>query len=273
MPRSMGSIRSSAACEVERAASQDRARSAGARRAVVARAASRVGSLLACTLLLSAATAHAGNLSGAIAHDPGRLKPPVRNQGFVPRIENPLRPVKKLDAKPWLVVVLDGGPAAEEDSAPPEEPVRYDLVGESFDTRILPVVVGSRVELKNRGYKSPVLDTPEAPDLVSSVALEPRGTHVFQAGEALRPIVIRAQNAPHLQGTVVAFPHRYFSLVDRRGRFQIDNVPPGEWKLRVWYRDGWVKGVEETVQVGAKRSTVTVTIPARLEVEPPSGGQ
>lgn len=269
MPRSMGSKRSSDSGASAQAANRGRAIRTGARRV---RAMMLMGSAVGGLLLLCAAGAHAGTVSGSIEHDPGRLEPPERNQGFVPRIENPLRPVKKLDPRPWLVVVLDGGPVADADTTPPDDPVRYDLVGESFQSRILPVVVGSRVELKNRAHRSAVLYTPEAPELVDSVTLERHGTHVFQMSEAMRPIAVRSQISPHLEGTVVAFPHRYFSLVDSRGKFELDNVPPGEWKLRVWYRDGWIKGVEETVQVG-KRSTLTVTIPPRIEVERPSGGQ
>lgn len=242
-----------------------RLRATGRRRNISA------GSALACTLLLTATVAHAGSVAGTATYDAGRLKPPARNQGFVPRIENPLRPVKKPEPLPSLVVVLDGGPMAEGDSAPPEKPVRYDLLGESFATPILPVVAGSTVELRNRGFRTPVLLTPDFPELVASVALAPRGTHAFTTGEPLRPVIIRAENAPHLKGTVLALPHRYFAAVDDRGRFEIDDVPAGDWKVRVWYRDGWLQGVAETVQVGPKRATITLKIPPKLEIEPPAG--
>jgi hypothetical protein len=226
--------------------------------------------LVAALCGLAAGTAHAGTVAGTIQFQPNRLgKPPERNQGFLPRIENPLRPVKRFDPLPWLVVVLEGGPVSENDLTPPEQAVIYELLGASFAVPILPVLVGTQIELKNRGHDTPTLLTPDAPDLLAGVSLAPRAVHAFHVREPLTPIVIRAQDTPHLQGTVVAFPHPYFARVDERGSFEIQDVPPGEWTARVWYRDGWVEGVAERVQVGTKRVVVTVPVSPVLKVVAP----
>ncbi len=211
----------------------------------------------------------AGNLSGSVRFEPNRLpKSPVRNQGFVERIENPLRPVKRIDPLPFFIVVLEGGPVADADREPTET-VRYQLVGESFEVPLLPVVVGTQVELKNVGFGAPLLSTPEQPSLLEELVLDPRRVEAFRVDTAYQPVVIRAAGSAHLEGRVVAFPHRYFSRVDERGRFDISNVPPGEWRARIWYRDGWLAGADTTVQVGTKRSTVTLTASPVLTVEAP----
>lgn len=229
-----------------------------------------VASLCVSLCAFGAGAAHAGTVAGTIQFQPNRLgKPPERNQGFLPRIENPLRPVKRLDPLPWLIVVLEGGPVSDADSVPTEQAVIYELLGASFAVPILPVVVGAQVELKNRGHDTPTLVTPDAPDLVPSVALAPRAVHAFRVSKPLEPIVIRAQGSPHVRGTVVAFPHRYFARVDERGNFEIADVPPGEWTARVWYHDGWLEGVAQRVQVGPKRAVVTVEVSPVLKVVAP----
>jgi hypothetical protein len=231
----------------------------------------RVAALLVASLCgLSAGAAHAGTVAGTIQFQPNRLgKPPARNQGFLPRIENPLRPVKSFDPLPWFVVVLEGGPVSDSDRVPAEQAVIYELLGASFAVPILPVLAGAQVELKNRGHDTPTLVTPDAPTILDSVSLAPRAVHAFRVPDAFKPVVIRAEGSPHLQGTVVAFPHRYFARVDERGSFEIPDVPPGEWTARIWYRDGWLEGVAQRVQVGPKRMVVTVEVSPVLKVVAP----
>ena len=57
------------------------------------------------------------------------------------------------------------------------------------------------------------------------------------------------------------------------GKFEIEGVPPGKWKLRLWYRDGWVETTDKTVEVAAKKTAKVpaITLPAPLEAKPPQG--
>lgn len=237
------------------------------RRAPFAPAASIVAASLLC---LAGVTAHAGTVTGTVQIEPNRLgKPPARNQGFLPRIENPLRPVKRFDPRSAFVVVLEDGPVSDEDRVPPNQAMRYELLGASFAVPVLPVLAGAQVELKNRGFDTPTLMAPDAPGVLDPVELRPNGVHAFRVPEPLQPVVIRAQGSPHLQGTVVAFPHRYFAIVDERGRFEIPNVPPGSWRARVWYREGWLEGVEERIEVSARRASVTIKVSPVLKVAAP----
>jgi hypothetical protein len=212
-------------------------------------------------LALPAGTARAGDVKGEVQFEPRQLgSPPVRNQGFIERIENPLRPIQAFDPRPHLVVVLDEGPVDEAATQAPAAPVAYTLVGESFDAPLMPVVAKTRVELRNGSPRQVVLFTPDDPDLVDSVALKPKGFHEFQIARPGQVVLIRSQDSVHLSGRVVAFPHRYFAAVDARGRFEIKGVPEGTWKARLWYRDGWVEGVEAKVEVGPKSTDLTLKV-------------
>ena len=219
------------------------------------------------------AAENGGTVVGAIALDEKRAEPPVRSTGFVPRTRNALRPPRPHDPTPHLVVVLEGGTAAPEDTEPPPLSVRYSIIGESFDAPILPVVVGSVVEIQNQARNSPRLYSPGVEGLVPGDPINPKGSRktkkIDKAGQAFE---IRDRESAHLSGRIVAFPHRYFARVKPDGKFEITGVPPGSWKVRVWYADGFLETPVETVQVEARRPTkpVKLAIPARLPTTAPA---
>lgn len=245
-----------------------RERSPAARRAALS-----VSVLLALAPVPAAADQNGGIVIGAVALAPPERRGPVplRNQGFVRRVPNALKPPRALDPLPEIVVVLDGATPPEEDRQPPGQPVRYTIIGESFDVPLLPVVVGSVVEIRNAGRGAPRLYSPAKTDLVPADPISPRGERKTKKIEpAFGSYELRDRESIHLSGRIVAFPHRYTSLVAPDGSFAIRDVSPGVWKVRVWYRDGWAELVEETVEVVAKKESkpVKVTLPARLVTKP-----
>lgn len=221
--------------------------------------------------ILAPVTAHAvengGTVVGQIALDEKRGDPPVRSAGFVPRTRNALRPPRPFDPTPHLVVVLEGGTVAPEDAEPPGLAVKYNIIGESFDAPVLPVVVGSVVEIQNQARNSPRLYCPTTDGLVPGDPINPKGERkTKKLDKAEQSFEIRDRESAHLSGRIVAFPHRYFARVKPDGKFEITGVPAGSWKVKVWYVDGYLETPVETVQVDAKRPTkpVKLVIPARL---------
>src|SRR6266545_2263061 len=229
--------------------------------------------LLAAAPAPAAAAENGGIVVGTIAlAPPERRGPmPVRNQGFVRRVANSLKAPRALDPTPQLVVVLEGATPPEEDRQPPSQPVRYTILGESFEVPVLPVVVGSVIEIRNAGRGAPRLYSPGKPDLVPPDPIGPRGERKTRKIEpAFQPFDLRDRESIHLSGRIVAFPHRYVALVAPDGRFMIRDVAPGTWKVRLWYADGWVDAPEETVEVVARKESkpVKVTLPAKLLTRP-----
>ncbi|MEM9490122.1 MAG: hypothetical protein AAGC55_13320 [Myxococcota bacterium] len=204
-------------------------------------------------LLMSSGQAMAGEVRGQIKYDGRPGAPTMRTQGFVERIANPLRPIKRFDPRPYMIVVFEGGPADEQAASPPTRPVPYDLLGESFGTPVLPVVRGSKVEIHNRGHWDKVITALGRDDFQDKV-IRPGESEELVIAEVYKPVVLRAPTMSHPRGTIVAFPNRYFTTVDRRGRFELDGLPEGTWKVRLWYNDGWVDGVAANVQVGRRRA-------------------
>ncbi|MCG8425231.1 MAG: hypothetical protein MJE77_45705 [Proteobacteria bacterium] len=223
-------------------------------------------------LVVSVPTALAGFVRGQVKFDGQFGKPPKRNQGFIARIANPIRPVKQFDPRPYLVVVLEGGPVVPGAKNPPGRAVSYSLRGEAFSTPILPVVVKTEVEIRNAGPSRSVLSTPGHPDLLDQIVLEPAASNSIKVENPFEAIIIRSPHLPHPEGRVVGFPTRYFARVDRRGRFYISNVPEGTWKMRLWYRDGWVEGVEQTVVVTRARRRPETVLRVRPNQIPKTAG-
>ena len=232
--------------------------------------------LLASALALGAsapvfafADPNGGTVSGSVslASPQERGEPPVTSEGFVPRARNPLKAPVAFDPRPQLVAVLVGGNAEPGDTKPPGSPVRFKIIGESFEADILPVVVGSKVEFRNEGRNSPRLYSPDNDGFVPGDPISPKGRRdTVEIDTPLKAYEIRDRESAHLSSRVVAFPHKYFSTIGADGSFEIPDVSPGEWKLRFWYRDGWVEMPQESVTVTAKRATKLkpVAIPGRI---------
>mgnify|MGYP003631551867 CR=1 FL=1 len=195
-----------------------------------------------------------------------RRPAPQRGQGFVPRAKNPLRPPDGLDPRRNMVVVLEGGPVDEMDKKP--RSARYSIVGENFDSEILPVIVGGKVEIKNMGSKTPRLYSESNPDVVPSDPINPKGVRVTEAiSKAHTPIDIRDRDSVHFLAHVVAFEHAYFSTLGHDGTFSIEGVPAGTWNIKIWHGDGWVTNIPPaTVTIAGKRApkAVEVALPAKL---------
>lgn len=195
-----------------------------------------------------------------------RKQAPKRGQGFVPRAKNPLRPPDGHDPRLQIVIVLDGGPVDDSDKKPRSS--RYSIVGENFESDILPVIVGGKVEIKNLGRKAPRLYSTFSEDMVPSDPINKKGVRVTKAiTKVHEPIDIREHDTVHFLAHIVAFEHSYFSVLDHTGRFEIKGVPPGTWKVKVWYRDAWVTNIPKTtVTIAGKRAPkqIKLTLPKKL---------
>ena len=238
---------------------------------------SRLAAALAALVLAHAparAVENGGTVTGTIAlADPAkRGEPPIKSQGFVKRARNALKAPRPFDPLPHLVVVLEGGTPAPEDSEPPPQIPRYTIIGESFDVPILPVVAGSAVEIKNSGKGSPRLFSPDLADLVPGDPVSPKGERktkkLDKAGVSYE---LRDRESAHFTGRIAVFPHRYFARVKPDGKFEIKGVAPGTWKVKIWFADGWLDLPAESVEVAAKREAKVKPITLPVGLVPPSG--
>lgn len=64
-------------------------------------------------------------------------------------------------------------------------------------------------------------------------------------------VEVTCDQHPWTRGWIAAFDHPYFAVTGRDGRFRIDGVPAGEYRLRVWHPRVGVR--EERVRIEAGR--------------------
>jgi hypothetical protein len=209
-------------------------------------------------LLSFVATAHAGTVTGRLDLPSAPPRPPLAVKGFLDRVENPLAPVKPVSLAQDMVIVLEGG---EVPMSPPQ--VVVELLGESFSRHVVAAPAGAEVLIKNVSKTARTLVAAEDPKLVPQGPINPTGPKSFRVSDAGKVYTIGDKDAPHLKLKVVVVSSQNIGYPDDSGRFEIDNVPAGSYKVKVWYRDGWVSRDDETITVGAKGKTdVNPKIPA-----------
>ena len=200
--------------------------------------------------------AHAGPVTGKVELPPAPDRPPVVAKGFLDRLENPLAPVRPTPVAPYLVLVLEGDGKVE---SPPQ--VTWELAGESFARPVVAAPVGAEVVIKNTSKVARTLVAAEDAKLMPKEPVNPTGSKSFRPTEP-KILTIGDSDAPHLKGVVVVVPTKHVAYVDAAGRFDFGDVPEGTYKLRVFYRTGWIDRPDDTVTVGGKKTDVSVKIPA-----------
>jgi len=229
---------------------------------------------LLCLGTFAPRSALAGDVSGTVVLPRKKATPPVRSRGFVERKPNPLMETREYDPRPLMVVVLQGGPVDDAAKEPDRSGVKWQLQGESFNVPLLPIVVGTEIDLKNLGHGSPSLYSPEDAKLIKSEPISPGGVRTIAPKQAGRAYRVRATDSEHLVGRIVAFGDRYFSRVGSDGSFKIKNVPQGKWKVRVWYINGFVPKLDTEVEVGRHAKKLEpIKLPSGLDPDGPAGAE
>jgi hypothetical protein len=223
---------------------------------------------VACVLGVTAGTAFAGSVSGKLDL-PAQPQPPLKGvptRGYLDRIENPHLPVRGFDPSPYLVVVLIPATPVET----PAGTASWDLVGESFAKPLLPVRSGAEVTIKNKSKRAITITAVEDAKLIPAGPINITGSRPFTPKkEGL--LTLTDPDVPHLRGRLVVLATPYFAQPDREGKYEIKDVPPGEYKLKIWYQDGWLDRPDDAVSVPEKKGEVTANakIPAGYKIKAP----
>ena len=144
------------------------------------------------------------------------------------------------------VVYLETAPqGAFEESARPHAVL--DQRNQTFLPYVLAIPVGTTVDFPNRD------STYHNVFSLSKTQRFDLGRYARGASRSVRfdrPGVVRVfcEIHSHMSAFILVFAHRYFATTDAEGRYRIGGIPPGEYRLVVWY-DGREREVRP-VRVG-----------------------
>jgi hypothetical protein len=210
---------------------------------------------LRCAFVLTglAGGAQAGTLVGKIEL-PSLTRPEVTH-GFLDRVDNPLAPLKPFSVAPQLVVELLGD---EKPAAPPQ--IVWHLLGESFDRPVLAAPSGSEIVIKDDSKTARTLIASELgkttdTKLIPPGPINPSGNKSFRAGDAGKVYTIGDPDVPHLKVTLIIVNTLYVGYPDEAGKFEITDVAPGSYKLRIWYAGKLIARPDDNVTITAKGKT------------------
>ncbi len=201
-------------------------------------------------LLLVPSAASAGTLVGKLELPQAPERPPAASKGFLDRVENPLAPVQPTAIARQMVVVVEGD---EKPATPPQ--VTWDLVGDSFARPVIAAPAGAEVVIKNSSKTAHTLVAKEDAKLVPPGPINPTGPKSFRATDPGKVYTITDPDAPYLQGKLVVVNTQFIAYPDDSGKFEIADIPPGAYKVKIWYRDGWLDRPDDSVTVNPKGKT------------------
>jgi plastocyanin len=104
-----------------------------------------------------------------------------------------------------------------------------------FSPRVLAVSVGSLVEIDNA---DPVLHNThirKGKATFLNVALPARGKTIRKPLAEAAHLDVRCDAHHFMRASVHVFAHPYFTVTDQAGAFEIPQVPPGTYSLKVWH--------------------------------------
>jgi len=207
---------------------------------------------LTCSSALLAANVLAGTVSGTVSLTDSR-EPTVRQR------------------KNYSGVVIWLEPVGQ--AAPPPAPQTHTMLqkGKRFNPHVLAVPVGSTVEFPNA---DPIFH-----NAFSNFAGQPFDTGLYPPGGSQkirfqREGAVRVFCNIHaaMSGVILVLNTPWFGVTGPGGAFQIENVPPGDYQIRIWHErasEATLKALERRISVTTQpvaAPAVTISESGYLEV-------
>ena len=160
-----------------------------------------------------------------------------------------------------VVVSLEGVTVGK--PLPEERPLTLENRACRFVPHVKAVQVGSQLEISNA---DPVLHNTHIRKegaTFLNVALPSGGRTIRKPMTDPGRLDVRCDAHRFMQATIHIFAHPYFTVTDQAGKFELSQVPPGTYTLRVWHETLGL--MEKTVTVPAQGQAVV-----NLELELPN---
>ncbi len=113
----------------------------------------------------------------------------------------------------------------------PKQPAHMDQKNNTFIPRVLPILVGTKVEFLNSDPFDHNIYSPEGKYDLGNFGKGQKRSYTFTKPGVYTQL---CKLHPQMIAYIVVLKTPYFAVADKNGNFEIKNVPPGNWKLKVW---------------------------------------
>lgn len=131
---------------------------------------------------------------------------------------------------------------------PPKERPFVSQAGLVFKPRILPIVKGTTVDFTNDDNVVHNVFAPPGSAKRFNLGTYGQGVSKAATFDTLGEVILLCNVHPEMVGFVIVLQNPYSAITtDKKGNFEIKNVPPGKYTLRVWHEK--LKEVSQEVVV------------------------
>jgi plastocyanin len=131
--------------------------------------------------------------------------------------------------------------------APPKDKPFVSQKGLVFEPHILGVVRGTTVDFTNDDTVAHNVSSPPGSATVFNLGLYGQGVTKTVTFDNLGEVPLLCSVHPEMSAFVIVLQNPYFALTDKAGNFEIKNVPPGTYQLKVWNEK--LQGASQSVVV------------------------
>ncbi|MBI3754667.1 MAG: hypothetical protein HY265_00685 [Deltaproteobacteria bacterium] len=119
---------------------------------------------------------------------------------------------------------------------PSEKHPIIDQIDLTFVPYVLPVVLGTTVDFHNSDDVLNNIFTPSWAGHKFNLGTYPKGVVRSFIFDRLGEVVLLCNIHPDMEGYILVLQNPYFAIPDKHGRYEIGNVPPGVYDLKIWYK-------------------------------------
>jgi plastocyanin len=165
------------------------------------------------------------------------------SQAYAGTIKGVVEGGKRIKKSPAVVYLVD----VKGRFKPPETNPVMDQRNMTFIPHVLPVLKGTTVDFLNNDEVRHNVFSPDHERY--NLGTWPRG-EIKQYTFNKKGVYSQLCNVhPEMEAFIVVLDNPFFSLTDKRGRYEIRDIPPGRYKVKVWHEK--LRFKKQTVEVPA----------------------
>ena len=137
---------------------------------------------------------------------------------------------------------------------PPKKNPIMDQIDMTFVPYLLPVLVGTTVDFHNSDGILNNIYTPSWAGYKFNLGTYPKGVVRPFTFDRLGEVAVLCNIHPHMEAYILALKNPYFVVPDKDGKYQIKDLPPGVYNLKMWYK----KAVSPVKSITGEKGKETV---------------